>query len=66
LLCDAAERATVILTEQREKLDTLAKRLEEVETLDDSEIEQLIGPAVNKHGSPTLEIASHRAPETTP
>jgi cell division protease FtsH len=65
LLCDAAERATVILTEQREKLDTLAKRLEEVETLDDSEIERLIGPAVNKQGSPTLEIASHRVPKAT-
>ena len=63
LLCDAAERATAILTEQRDKLDTLAKRLEEVETLDESEIERLIGPAVNKHGPATLEIVSHRASE---
>jgi len=66
LLCDAAERATAILTDHRDKLDLLAKRLEEVETLDDSEIEQLIGPAVSKAGSPTLEIVSHRAPKSTP
>jgi cell division protease FtsH len=66
LLCDAAERATVILTEQREKLDALAKRLEEVETLNDSEIEQLIGPAVNKPGPATLEIVSYRAERPRP
>lgn len=66
LLCDAAERATAILTEQREKLDLLAKRLEEAETLNDSEIERLIGPTVNKQGSPTLEIVSHQAPKATP
>jgi len=48
LLREAAERATAILSEHREKLDTLAKRLEEVETLDDEEIEKLIGPPVQK------------------
>ncbi len=63
LLCDAAERATTILTEHRDKLDILAKRLEEVETIDDTEIERIIGPAVNKPGPATLEIASYQAGE---
>ncbi len=66
LLCDAAERATAILTKDRQKLDTLAKRLEDVETLDDNDIEQIIGPAVNKAGPATLEIVSHQAPKATP
>jgi cell division protease FtsH len=57
LLREAAERATAILTENRQKLDLLAKRLEEVETLDEEEIEKLIGPPLNKEGPATLEIA---------
>jgi cell division protease FtsH len=66
LLCDAAERATTILTEQREKLDALAKRLEELETIDDKEIERVIGPTVNKAGPATLEIASFEARQLGP
>ena len=48
LLRDAADKATVLLNEHREKLDALAKKLEETETLDEEEIEKLIGPPVNK------------------
>ena len=48
LLRGAADRATEILKEHRDKLDTMAKRLEEVETLDEPEITKLIGPAPNK------------------
>ena len=47
LLRDAADRATVVLTENRDKLDALAKRLEEIETLDEDEIERLVGPSVH-------------------
>jgi len=48
LLREASDRATSMLKEQREKLVVLAKRLEEVETLDEEEIEKLIGPSLNK------------------
>ena len=48
LLRDASDRATAMLTEHREKLETLARKLEETETLDEADIEKLIGPPVNK------------------
>ena len=48
LLRDAADRASKILKEHRDKLDTMAKRLKEVETLDEPEITKLIGPSTNK------------------
>jgi cell division protease FtsH len=44
ILRTASDNARDTLTEQREKLDLLAKRLEEEETLDDVAIEKLIGP----------------------
>jgi cell division protease FtsH len=55
LLCDASARATAMLTEQREKLDTLARKLEETETLDEADIEKLIGPAVNRQPAGEVE-----------
>jgi len=45
LLREASEKAREMLTENREKLDTIAKALEHNETLDDMDIEDLIGPA---------------------
>jgi len=48
LLRDASDRANTMLTEHRDKLDALAKRLEETETLDEDDIEKLIGPSVYK------------------
>jgi cell division protease FtsH len=48
LLCDASRQATEMLTKQREKLDALAKRLEEIESLDEEEIEKLIGESIYK------------------
>lgn len=48
LLRDAAEKATSMLKEHRIMLDTLAKKLEEAETLDADEIETLIGPPMYK------------------
>ena len=51
VLRDASDKATVLLKEHREKLDTLAGKLEEVETLDEEEIEKLIGPPVYKQSA---------------
>jgi cell division protease FtsH len=51
LLRDAADRATKLLQQHRDKLDALAHKLEETETLDDAEIENLIGPSVHQGGA---------------
>jgi cell division protease FtsH len=51
VLRDAADKATTILKEHRHKLDMLAGKLEEVETLDEEEIEKLIGPPMNKQSA---------------
>ncbi len=48
MLRDAADRATSMLQEHRDKLDTMAKRLKEVETLDEPEIKKLIGPSPDR------------------
>ncbi len=48
LLREASEKAREKLTENREKLDILAKALEHDETLDNMDIEDLIGPATRK------------------
>jgi len=45
ILREASERARKVLIEHRDKLDTLAKALNEEETLDEDDIEDLIGPA---------------------
>jgi cell division protease FtsH len=46
LLNEAAERATKLLTDNRGKLDRLASELESREMLDDTEVVEIIGPAV--------------------
>ncbi len=51
LLREAADQATEMLRQYRDKLDAMARRLEEIETLDETEIEKLIGPALNKSAS---------------
>lgn len=48
LLTEASERANRMLTDEREKLQALAEALEKDETLDEPEIEDLIGPAIGK------------------
>ena len=53
LLSDASDKATTILTENRDKLDALAKKLEDVETLDEADVEKVIGPPL------------YRKPDTT-
>jgi hypothetical protein len=47
-LHSAGERATELLTAHGEQLTRLAEALEEHEVLDEHEIEQLIGPSVNR------------------
>jgi len=51
ILRDASDKATVMLEERREMLDMLAKKLEETETLDEEEIEKLIGPPLYKRSA---------------
>ncbi|MFM8379852.1 MAG: cell division protein FtsH, partial [Planctomycetia bacterium] len=46
MLNEAADRATKLLSDNRGKLDALAKALEEQEMLDDVEVVEIIGPAV--------------------
>ncbi len=45
ILREASERARKLLTRYRDKLDVLAGALEREETLDEEDIEELIGPA---------------------
>jgi len=55
ILNEAADRAVRLLSDNREKLDLLAGALEAREMLDDTEVEEIIGPAVPR-----------RAGESTP
>jgi len=48
ILREASERARKLLTRYRDKLDVLADALEREETLDEEDIEKLIGPAAYK------------------
>jgi cell division protease FtsH len=48
ILHDASDKAFDLLTRNRDKLEALAKALEKSETLDESDIEELIGPAAYK------------------
>jgi cell division protease FtsH len=52
MLREASERARQMLGENRGKLDHLAAALEEEETLDETEIEKLIGPPARKTAQP--------------
>jgi cell division protease FtsH len=63
LLRAAADRALETLTEHREQLDTLARALEEQEELDESEIAELVGPAVNQFASGEKLAATRAAPQ---
>jgi len=52
ILREASERAKKLLSRHRDKLDILAGALEKDETLDEEEIEKLIGPAAYKKPVP--------------
>ncbi len=55
LLNEASETAMTMLAQHRDKLDKLAKALEESETLDEKDIEELIGPPAYKKNSPEID-----------
>jgi len=64
ILHAAAERATELLSGNRDKLDALSKALEEQEVLDEVEIEAIIGPSLRSssaNGKP-----EHLKPEPVP
>jgi cell division protease FtsH len=48
ILHAAAHRASKLLTDNRAQLEKLSDALEQQEVLDEHEIEQLLGPSVNK------------------
>jgi len=58
ILRQASDRARAMLMEHRAELDTLAQALEREETLDESEIEKLLGPPAYKMAEPTAAAAS--------
>ncbi|HUY92736.1 MAG TPA: ATP-dependent zinc metalloprotease FtsH [Pirellulales bacterium] len=66
ILHEAAERARVLLSDNRDKLDKLANTLAEHEILDDREIEGLIGPSPNRgissNGKFVVEASKPAAP----
>ncbi len=51
ILSAAAERADVLLEENRKKLDTLSEELIAREMLDDSEVESVIGPSAPRRST---------------
>jgi len=56
ILHSAAERATDILAQNRDKLERITKALEEREVLDEREIEELIGPSINKRAATNGQV----------
>jgi len=53
ILGESAERATKLLSDNRDKLDALASALESAEMLDEDEVVAVIGPAVPRSGDAT-------------
>ena len=66
ILNEAADRATELLTENRDKLDTLAAELENREMLDEDEVVEVIGPAVPRTFENLEEDAAPSKPGDTP
>ena len=66
ILHDAAERARVLLSENRDKLDKLANSLAEHEILDDREIEGLIGPSPNRGISSNGKLVAEASKAAAP
>ncbi len=66
IMHEADERARSLLAEHRDKLDALAKALEEKEMLDAEEIALLIGPASNRARAASNGQAEKGATPTAP
>jgi cell division protease FtsH len=64
-LGEAAERAVLLLSDNRDKLDRLAGELESREMLDDTEVVEIIGPATPRSAGPATAQAARdaRSPE---
>jgi cell division protease FtsH len=62
ILHAAADRANRLLTQHRAELEKLADALEQQEVLDESEIEVLLGPSINKRTSESNGRAVDVAP----
>jgi len=54
ILNEAAERAVKLLSENRGKLDSLAGALEAREMLDDTEVQEIIGPATPRRAGESM------------
>jgi cell division protease FtsH len=65
ILHAAADRATSLLGKHKGELTTLAGALEEQEVLDEQEIEQLLGPSINKRASESNGRVVDVAPRDT-
>ena len=62
ILNEAAERAVRLLSDNRDKLDRLATALETREMLDDTEVEEIIGPATPRRAGESLPAVTHATP----
>ena len=61
VLNEAADRAVRLLSDHRDKLDTMASELEKRETLDDGDLAEIIGPAAPRRGGETAASRAARS-----
>jgi cell division protease FtsH len=61
ILNEAADRAVRLLSDNRDKLDLLAGALETREMLDDTEVEEIIGPAVPRRAGESMPTSDSTA-----
>ncbi len=66
ILREAEARAQALLVQHREKLDALAAALEKEETLDESQLEDLLGPPVYRDMSPDSDHSAEKRGLVTP
>lgn len=65
IMHSAADRATRLLEEHRDKLNELARALVEREILDDREIEAILGPAATRGAATNGHAPPHKTPVET-
>jgi len=63
ILREADDRARTLLEQHRDKLDAVAQALEREETLDERQIEELIGPPAYRPREPVAPIILDTPPE---
>ena len=61
ILGEAADRATQLLSEHRDKLDRLSRALEEREMLDDTDMAEIVGPPAPRRPEEPAALAAPRA-----